>query len=211
MRAESFPVFAALLNALHRGVAVRIVTNNYNNPAQPSGTVPMLDFLVLNGANISYYTSTTFMHAKYMAIDGKVVSISSVNYSETSFMQNREAGLYITGSAVVNFCGSVFDYDFSAAIPLVPGSYSHSDMQTITDPTQIKVHPTSYLELSASLMICCRRSPRSFSLKFSPSLRSLYLQAQLFLMPMSPITQRPFQFQLNGQFTRPPMVPTPFS
>jgi phosphatidylserine/phosphatidylglycerophosphate/cardiolipin synthase-like enzyme len=142
MRAESFPVFTALLNALHRGVAVRIVTNNYNNPAQPSGTVPMLDFLVLNGANISYYTSTTFMHAKYMAIDGKVVSISSVNYSETSYMQNREAGLYITGSAVVNFCASVFDYDFSAAIPLVPGSFSHSDLQIITDPSHIKVHPT---------------------------------------------------------------------
>jgi phosphatidylserine/phosphatidylglycerophosphate/cardiolipin synthase-like enzyme len=142
MRAESFPVFTALLNALHRGVAVRIVTNNYNNPAQPSGTVPMLDFLVLNGANISYYTSTTFMHAKYMAIDGKVVSISSVNYSETSYMQNREAGLYITGSAVVNFCASVFDYDFSVAIPLVPGSFSHSDLQIITDPSHIKVHPT---------------------------------------------------------------------
>lgn len=140
MRADSFPVFGALLNALHRGVAVRIVTNNYNNPAQPSGTVSMLDFLALNGANISYYTSTTFMHAKYMAIDGKVVSISSVNYSQSSYMDNREAGLYITGTAVVKFCAKVFDYDFSAAIPLVPASYSPSEMRIITDTTQIKVH-----------------------------------------------------------------------
>ena len=140
MRADSFPVFGALLNALHRGVAVRIVTNNYNNPAQPSGTVSMLDFLALNGANISYYTSTTFMHAKYMAVDGKVVSISSVNYSQSSYMYNREAGLYITGTAVVKFCAKVFDYDFSAAIPLVPASYSPSEMRIITDTTQIKVH-----------------------------------------------------------------------
>jgi phosphatidylserine/phosphatidylglycerophosphate/cardiolipin synthase-like enzyme len=159
MRAESFPVFAALLNALHRGVAVRIVTNNYNNPAQPAGTVPMLDFLVLNGANVSYYTSTTFMHAKYMAIDGKVVSISSVNYSLSSYMYNREAGLYITGSAVVKFCAKVFDYDFSAAIPLVPGSYSPSDMRIITDPTQIKVtlplFPPFFFAKNCSLNVPC--------------------------------------------------------
>jgi phosphatidylserine/phosphatidylglycerophosphate/cardiolipin synthase-like enzyme len=148
MRAEKFPVFAALLNALHRGVVVRIITNNYDEPAQPSGTVPLLDFLALNGANISYYVSTTFMHAKYMAVDGKVVSISSVNYSQSSFMQNREAGVYITGSAIVDFCAKVFDYDFAAAIPLVPGSYSPSDMRTITDPTLIKVHSLFHIVLA---------------------------------------------------------------
>ncbi len=160
MRAEAFPIFGALLNALHRGVAVRIVTNNYNNPAQPSGTVSLLDFLALNGANISFYTSTTFMHAKYMAIDGKVVSISSVNYSETSFMDNREAGLYITGTSIVKFCAKVFDYDFAAATPLIPASYTQSEMKIITDPTQIKVRVTLVTISQLTLQPQCTQNTR---------------------------------------------------
>lgn len=176
-RAESFPVFGALLNALHRGVAVRIVTNNYNDPAQPSGTVSLLDFLALNGANISYYTSTTFMHAKYMAIDGKVVSISSVNYSQTSYMDNREAGLYITGVAIVKFCAQVFDYDFSAATPLVPGSYTESEMKIITDPSQIKVQFTFLPSALFNHIFSTMHIQRIFQ-TLKPSFRLSYLQAQ---------------------------------
>jgi phosphatidylserine/phosphatidylglycerophosphate/cardiolipin synthase-like enzyme len=176
MRAEAFPVFGALLNALHRGVAVRIVTNNYNSPAQPSGTVSLLDFLALNGAKISFYTSTTFMHAKYMAIDGKVVSISSVNYSQTSYMENREAGLYITGTDIVKFCATVFDYDFSAATPLVPGSYTQSELKIITDTTQIKVHPTFFIAAFCSQKTHFTQ-PRGLKRLFH-SLRLSCLQAQ---------------------------------
>lgn len=32
MRQEQFPVFPAIVNALHRGVTVRLLTNNYNTP-----------------------------------------------------------------------------------------------------------------------------------------------------------------------------------
>ncbi len=31
-RAETFPIFPALLNALHRGIRVRLVTNDYGTP-----------------------------------------------------------------------------------------------------------------------------------------------------------------------------------
>jgi hypothetical protein len=34
-RADSFPVFGALLNALHRGIAVRLVSNDYGYPDCP--------------------------------------------------------------------------------------------------------------------------------------------------------------------------------
>jgi len=67
MKAETFPVFPAVLNAVHRGVKVRMLTNNYNTPTCP-GLIAPLDFLSLNGVELKYYTTTTFMHAKYIAL-----------------------------------------------------------------------------------------------------------------------------------------------
>ena len=77
---ESFPVFPALLNAVHRGVTVRLIINDYNTKTC-SGQIAPLDYLFLNKVDVRYYASTTFMHAKYMMIDkGKKTSISSVNF-----------------------------------------------------------------------------------------------------------------------------------
>ena len=79
-RNESFPVFPALLNAVHRGVTVRLIINDYNTKTC-SGQIAPLDYLFLNKVDVRYYASTTFMHAKYMMIDkGKKTSISSVNF-----------------------------------------------------------------------------------------------------------------------------------
>ncbi len=59
------------------------------------------------------YTTTAFMHAKYMTIDSAVVSISSVNWSKTSYIKNREAGVNFAGDtaelvAFVTEVGSLF-------------------------------------------------------------------------------------------------------
>ena len=42
------------------------------------------------GVEVTYYASTSFMHAKYIQVDGKKASVSSVNWSHNSFMNNRE-------------------------------------------------------------------------------------------------------------------------
>ena len=53
------------------------------------------------------------MHAKYMAVDGKRVSISSVNWSKTSYTKNREAGVVFESNAINVFCTNVFDADWA--------------------------------------------------------------------------------------------------
>ena len=68
-REEAFPIFAVLLNAVHAGIRIRILTNNYEEP-DCTGSISPLPFLALNGVHVAYYTSTTFMHAKYIAVDG---------------------------------------------------------------------------------------------------------------------------------------------
>jgi len=54
-----------------------------------------LGFLKLAGADVRYFTTVTFLHSKYISVDGKKAAVSSVNFSFTSFMENREAGLLI--------------------------------------------------------------------------------------------------------------------
>ena len=134
---EEFPVFPALLNAKHqRNVTIRILTNNYNQKTC-EGKITPLDWLFLNGIEVRTYTSTTFMHAKYMMIDkGKKTSVSSVNFSYTSFMLNREAGVILEGtcSAATGFYAGVFEGDWEKAVEYKPTwSYSSKDMAVITN------------------------------------------------------------------------------
>lgn len=114
-RNESFPIFAALVNALNRGVKVRILTNDYETH-DCTGTISPLNFLALNGAQIGFYTSTTFIHAKYCSIDGKKTAISSINYSKTSFRYNREAGGIVEGKdaqPLIDMMAQVYEADFA--------------------------------------------------------------------------------------------------
>ena len=143
-RNEAFPVFPALLNAVHRRkLTVRILTNDYNSRTC-AGKIAPLDWLFLNGVEVRYYTSTTFMHAKYMMIDkGKKTSVSSVNFSYTSFMENREAGVVLLGacSAAINFYSSMFESDWNQGLNYtVTNHYNSSEMNAITDPSPMPVH-----------------------------------------------------------------------
>jgi len=131
--AEAFPVFQAILNAVHRGVNVRLLTNNYLT-SDCSGSISPLPFLQFNKVDVKYYSSTTFYHAKYMSRDGKAASVSSINFSETSYTKNREAGMLVEGSSdAIKFMTNVFEADWSQATDMkVNQTYSSSDMDIIT-------------------------------------------------------------------------------
>ena len=128
-----------MLNAIHqKKLRIRILTNNYTQPTCADKIAP-LDWLYLNGIQVHFYTSTTFMHAKFVMIDyGKRTSISSVNWSRTSFTENREAGVVLEdcSCSAIDFYKSVFEYDWNAGIDYVlTHSYTKSEMDTITDPS----------------------------------------------------------------------------
>ena len=139
---EQFPVFAALLNAVHKGIKVRIVTNNFTQ-ISCEGKISPLVWLSLNDIQIKWYSSTTFMHSKVVIIDrGKRTSISSVNFSYTSFMKNREAGVVIEDCTcpLIDLYGQVFQYDWENGGDFkVYATYSHGDMKIITDSSPMKV------------------------------------------------------------------------
>jgi phosphatidylserine/phosphatidylglycerophosphate/cardiolipin synthase-like enzyme len=138
-RNETFPVFPALLNAVHeRGVRVRIITNNFTFSACAGRVIPM-DWLALNNIQIRMYTTTTFMHAKFIVIDrGTKTAVSSVNWSYTSFMRNREAGVIVEDCdcSAISFYQSVFQHDWGKGIEyVISRQYSQSEVKIITDPS----------------------------------------------------------------------------
>ena len=126
-----------------RKVTVRILTNDYNS-VTCTGKIAPLDWLSLNGIEVRFYTSTTFMHSKYMMIDkGKKTSVSSVNFSYTSFMKNREAGVVLSSacSTAVQFYSSVFESDWNQGLKYkVNQQYNSSALKAITNPSPMPVN-----------------------------------------------------------------------
>jgi len=167
MRADPFPLFGAILNALHRGVSVRILTNGFGLPdCGTQGNLTLLTFLALNGAEVRYYATTTFVHAKWLAADardgsiptngsssyGGKVAVSSVNWSRSSLSKNREAGAVLAGlgsAPAAAFMAAVFAADFAAALPapLNTSFYSAAQLDTIrdADPVPVVVPPPPHV------------------------------------------------------------------
>lgn len=143
MQNETFPVFPALLNAVHKnGITVRLITNNYTQPTC-LGMIAPLDWFQLNGITVRFYRTTTFMHSKFMIADkGKRTLVSSVNWSHTSFMKNREAGVVLEdcSCSAIDLYQSVFNYDWDNGLEYqITNDYSAADKAIITDSTHMVV------------------------------------------------------------------------
>jgi len=142
---EKFPVFQALVNAIHRGVHVQIVTNDpaQYGDKQCAGKMSLLTYLAIAGASVRYYTTTGFLHTKFVSVDqGDRLAISSINFSKTSIMSNREAGVLIYGNrAIANFTRAVFDFDNKQAAPIVVdmSQYTSDEIALIRDKSDIPV------------------------------------------------------------------------
>ena len=140
---EKFPLYSALLNAIHlRNITVKILTNNYSVPTCPD-KVTQLDSLHMNGALVRFYKTTQFLHAKFLMIDdGEKVLVSSINFSEMSFMKNRECGVIISNCAnceVIKLYKSAYEYDWQNADRLIlDNQYSENQIETITNPARLE-------------------------------------------------------------------------
>jgi phosphatidylserine/phosphatidylglycerophosphate/cardiolipin synthase-like enzyme len=147
---EQFPVFQALLNAAHRGVKIRMLANRFDGQNSSPGLITPFDFLALQtNVQAFEFRTVTFLHTKHLLVDNKVAIVSSVNNDYTSFMENREAGIVINGTAfapVFQFLTTLLNVDFKLAAPWQLQTYNSSAMQAILDPSPVpvvipKAHP----------------------------------------------------------------------
>ncbi len=104
-------IIQAIVNAQQRGVLVRVII------ADDEDSKGAVDVFQSNGISVKICTGKVPMyftlHNKGVIVDGKVVLISSINWSPTSVRNNREAGLIIESNAVSAYYQTLFDHDWS--------------------------------------------------------------------------------------------------
>ena len=101
-------ILNAIIAAKNRGVTVRVITEED------------YDFLevaaLLQGHNIPvvWQDATWFStdHNKGIIVDGRIVLVSSINYSDGSISENRESGVIIENTQVAQWYQDVYDFDW---------------------------------------------------------------------------------------------------
>jgi cardiolipin synthase len=110
-------IVTALENAAKRGVAVKVImTNDANEYAT--------EFNALTAAGVQVHTltdnaTTLYIHAKVTIVDfglsaTQKVFVGSENYSVASLTENRELGLILTATAVLDSLNTTLASDFAA-------------------------------------------------------------------------------------------------
>ena len=139
--ASSSPVLDAVIAAANRGVRVRILLNDdvvFDHPGTTSVHKNQITVDGLRGkANITAKIANLkamgvdYIHNKGMLIDGDETLISSINWDENSFTNNREAAVVIASTEVNQFYENLFDRDWS-----VSNGSSTSEPTQPTAPTK---------------------------------------------------------------------------
>ncbi len=99
-----------IVAAKQRGVTVRVITEEGAKPdveavAQELGS---------HGIPVVYQDERWFSaeHNKGIIVDGRTVMISSINFSDGSITENREAGVIVEHSGVAAWYQDVYDFDW---------------------------------------------------------------------------------------------------
>jgi phosphatidylserine/phosphatidylglycerophosphate/cardiolipin synthase-like enzyme len=109
-------ITSALEAAAKRGVAVRVDMTYATNWKSAFAD------LEAAGVQVRTYASSSkkiYIHAKMVLADGKQVFIGSENFSAGSLDQNRELGLVLSASTIINSLSSIFTADWAGARPYI--------------------------------------------------------------------------------------------
>lgn len=111
----------ALLDALDRGVQVRILTNSAESVDEPIVTVPILQSLpglAEKGAEIYLKTGDT-LHSKFLVADGEYASVGSYNLHPRSHRYEGEMTVNVLDEGFAQKMDTAFETDISVATALV--------------------------------------------------------------------------------------------
>lgn len=95
-----------LIDAANGGVTVRVM---FPEPTTASKNVTEL--LLQNGIEVRFSYSL-YNHNKFLLVDGEYVSVSSINWSNGSVVDNREAGAIVKNTNIATYLGDVFEWDW---------------------------------------------------------------------------------------------------
>lgn len=102
----------AIVAAKHRGVTVRIVMEEGRNDNPDVALAFAEENIPIVWMDLRFFSA---IHNKAFIADGRIVLICSINWSEESISENREAGVVIEHEGVAGWYQAVFDYDWGIA------------------------------------------------------------------------------------------------
>ncbi|MHA1155118.1 MAG: phospholipase D-like domain-containing protein [Candidatus Heimdallarchaeota archaeon] len=101
-------LFDDIIAAANRGVDVRVLI-----PEPGTSNENVTEVLLSNDIEIRFFKGLGHNHNKYVSADGEVTSISSINWSNNSVVNNREAGAIVKNANVAQYFKTVFDWDWA--------------------------------------------------------------------------------------------------
>ena len=139
------PIVREIVNAKNRGVTVRVQVRG------DSDSDDVTSYLQSKGISVRWmgdsasnpdgeYLSAT--HNKLVIIDNKVILISSINFGENAFTNNREAGMVIQNANAASYFTSVFDSDWADGEQPIPIQRVREERPTISRPKQLTGFPS---------------------------------------------------------------------
>lgn len=113
-----------LERAAARGVDVRVLTTGSSDVSTTwyAGRAQYADLLAA-GVRIYEYTPT-MMHAKTMVVDGRWISVGSMNFDNRSLVFNDEANLVALDTALGSRLEAIFLADLAFAREVTPASFA---------------------------------------------------------------------------------------
>ncbi|MBD3407619.1 MAG: hypothetical protein GF411_15995 [Candidatus Lokiarchaeota archaeon] len=101
----------AIIEAKERGVTVRVISE------EEKDWIEIEEIFLEHDIPIVWQDTRWFTanHNKGIIVDGRMVLVSSINYSDGSVSANREAGVIIENEDVAQWYSEVFDYDWAIA------------------------------------------------------------------------------------------------
>lgn len=96
-----------VIDAALRGVSIRVLI-----PEPDTSTGNVTETLINSGVQVKFFKGM-YDHNKYVSVDGETVQVSSINWSNNSIENNREAGAIVKNANVAAYFKTVFDYDWA--------------------------------------------------------------------------------------------------
>ncbi len=104
-------ILEAIIDAKNRGVTVRVISEEEYDFEEVAALFHQHDIPIV-WQDTRWSTAN---HNKGIIVDGRIVLISSINYSDNSLENNREAGVIIENEDIAQWYQEVFDFDWSIA------------------------------------------------------------------------------------------------
>jgi hypothetical protein len=141
------PIVKGLVAAATRGITVRVQVREDSDSDDVTAYLNQFTNIevrwmgnAVSSSDSSYLSNT---HNKMAVIDSKVSLISSINFGDNAFLNNREAGMVVQSATVANYYLDFFNEDWDdGEIPPAVAPLSLDSMQTSTLETDAWASPT---------------------------------------------------------------------